>query len=69
MANLPIKASPGSDHLDEEFIKKVKEEINAVNKISGTLTLEKEEVFRKEHFIDDLNSKSQMDRKSENLVI
>jgi hypothetical protein len=66
MANLPIKAIPGRDHLDEEFIKKVKEEIDAVNRISGTLTLEKEEEFKKEHFMDDLKTKSQKDRKSEN---
>lgn len=69
IANIPFKTNNERDNIDEEFIQKIKEEINAINKISGTLTLEKEQAFRKEHYIDDLNSKSQIDKKSENQVM
>ena len=56
--NIPFRFSEDRYNIDEDFINKIKEEINAVNMVSGTLGVNKESKSQNEHLFKDLEHKN-----------
>jgi hypothetical protein len=55
---MPFKPNQDRENIDEEFIKKIREEINEVNKISGTIPANKEVILNKDLYTKEFDKKS-----------
>ena len=58
ITNIPFKKNTQRDDIDEEFIKKIREEINESNKISGVIPANNELILQNKFFSKHSNAKS-----------